>query len=82
MKIASVRALRLNMPEQVAVTPPRRQPWSVVAEVANPMSRYPKVKRHRSLWLPKWENVWCEVVAEDGTRGLGMTISIWSIGSV
>ena len=73
MKIAAVRALRLTMPERPASTPARRQPWAVDAEVANPMSRYPKVKAHRSLWLPAWENVWCEVVAEDGTRGLGMT---------
>jgi L-rhamnonate dehydratase len=37
------------------------------------MSRYPKVKRHRGLWSPKWESVWCKVTAEDGTWGLGMT---------
>ncbi len=73
MKIASVRALRLTLPQRPATTPPRREPWSVAAEVANPMSRYPKVKAHRALWLPAWENVWCEVTAEDGTRGLGMT---------
>jgi len=73
MKIAAVRAMRLNLPERAATTPPRREPWAVGAEVANPMSRYPKVKAHRSLWLPKWENVWCEVVAEDGTKGWGMT---------
>lgn len=79
MKIAAIRALRLTLPHPLsrvpgpAPTPPRRDPWSVAAEVANPMSRYPRVKAHRSLWLPAWENVWCEVVAEDGTRGLGMT---------
>lgn len=73
MKIAAVRALRLNLPERPATTPARREPWSVGAEVANPMSRYPQVKAHRSLWLPTWENVWCEVVAEDGTKGWGMT---------
>jgi L-rhamnonate dehydratase len=73
MKITAVRALRLTMPERPAITPPRREPWAAQAEVANPMSRYPKVKAHRSLWLPTWENVWCEVVAEDGTIGRGMT---------
>ncbi len=35
------------------------------------MSRYPKVKRHRNLWLPKWESAWCQVTAEDGSFGLG-----------
>ncbi len=37
------------------------------------MSRYPQVKAHRSLWLPKWENVWCKVTLEDGTWGIGQT---------
>ncbi len=73
MKIKSVEALRLTVPQQAAITPPRRQGWHIDAEVANPMSRYPKVKAHRSKWLPKWENVWCKVTAEDGTFGLGMT---------
>jgi len=73
MKIRSVEALRLTVPPQAAVTPPRREGWHVAAEVANPMSRYPKVKAHRSKWLPKWENVWCKVTAVDGTFGLGMT---------
>lgn len=42
--------------------------------MANPMSRYPKVKRHRSLWMArKWEEVWCQVTLEDGTWGLGNT---------
>jgi L-rhamnonate dehydratase len=35
------------------------------------MSRYAKVKRHRSLWLPKWGGAWVKVTAEDGTWGLG-----------
>jgi len=73
MKIRSVEALRLTVPPREMVTPPRRQGWHVEAEVANPMSRYPRVKAHRSRWLPKWENVWCRVTAEDGTSGLGMT---------
>jgi L-rhamnonate dehydratase len=35
------------------------------------MSRYPKVKRHRSLWTPAWEGAYVRVTAEDGTWGLG-----------
>jgi L-rhamnonate dehydratase len=35
------------------------------------MSRYPKVKRHRSMWLPNWEGAWLKVTAEDGTWGVG-----------
>ena len=73
MKIAEIRAMRLTLPPRATTTAPRRPSWAEDAEVANPMSRYPRVKRHRSLWLPPWENVWCKVTAEDGSWGLGMT---------
>jgi len=74
MKIVDIRAMRLRRPSQPAKTEPRRPSWSVTAEVANPMSWYPRVKAHRSLWLPqKWEQVWCKVTLEDGTWGLGST---------
>lgn len=73
MKISKIEAMRLNLPRQEYKTPQRRDPWSKHAEVANPMSRYPKVKAHRSMWLPRWENVWCKVTLEDGTWGIGET---------
>ncbi|RIK43132.1 MAG: L-rhamnonate dehydratase, partial [Chloroflexi bacterium] len=65
--------MRLTAPPHEFKTKPRHPSWAEDAEVANPMSRYPKVKRHRKLWTPAWENVWCKVTAEDGTWGLGMT---------
>lgn len=73
MKITEIRAMRLNAPPRETKTPPRRAGWAQDAEVANPMSRYAKVKRHRRLWVPNWEAVWCKVTAEDGTWGLGST---------
>ncbi len=76
MKIAQIQAMRLDVPPEArkpGVTPPRRPSWAAEAEVANPMSRYPKVKRHRSLWMPRWGEVWCKVTAEDGTWGAGST---------
>ncbi len=73
MKITEIRAMRLTVPPQEIKAPPRRRSWAEDAEVANPMSRYPKLKSHRSLWLPKWEGVWCKVTVEDGTMGLGYT---------
>jgi len=73
MKIREVQAVRVNLPPRAPGSPPRRAGWAGEAEVANPMSRYPEVRRHRSLWLPKWESVFCRVTAEDGTWGLGMT---------
>lgn len=73
MRIKSVQAVRVNLPRREPATPPRRAGWAETAEVANPMNRFPKVKAHRSLWLPKWEPVFCKVTAEDGTWGLGLT---------
>jgi L-rhamnonate dehydratase len=75
MKITEIRAMRLNTPPRETRTPARRAAWAQEAEVANPMSRYPKVKPHRRLWMPKWEGVWCKVTAEDGTWGLGATVN-------
>lgn len=71
MKITDVDAVRVTLPLPEAQTPARRASWAAEAEVANPMSRYAKVKRHRALWLPQWEGAWVRVVAEDGTWGLG-----------
>src|ERR687890_642159 len=74
MKITDIRAVRLNLPARATKTQPRRPSWAQEAEVANPMSRFPKVKRHRGLWTPKtWEEVYCKVTLEDGTWGLGST---------
>jgi L-rhamnonate dehydratase len=73
MKIINIQAVRLNIPRPEPKTKPRRESWGATAEVANPMSRFPKVKRHRSLWTPAWESVWCQVTLEDGTWGLGST---------
>ena len=74
MKITEVKAVRVKFPERQGGTQPRRDSWGQTDEVANPMSRYPHVKQHRSLWLPKmWEQVWCKVTLEDGTWGLGLT---------
>ncbi|MDE0312347.1 MAG: hypothetical protein OXI52_08790, partial [Caldilineaceae bacterium] len=74
MKITDIRAVKVNFPAPEKRTEPRRKGWAETAEVANPMSWYPKVKRHRSLWTPsRWGPVWCKVTLEDGTCGLGLT---------
>lgn len=73
MKIKTIRAVQVDLPPERPKTRGRRDPWSAVAEVANPMSRFPEFKRHRSLWMPKWGPVWVQAVAEDGTWGLGRT---------
>lgn len=74
MKIISIEAMRVNQPAPPPQPEGSRPSWAEHAEVANPMSRYPHVKRRRAMWLPKdWEPVWCKVTAEDGSWGLGLT---------
>ena len=73
MKITKIEAMRLTTPPHETKTPQRRASWWENDEVANPMSRYPHVKRMRPLWFPKWENVWCKITLEDGTIGYGST---------
>ena len=66
--------MRLKVPPRKVNTTPRREAWRASSEIANPMAWYPKVKAHRSLWLPQeWDDVWCKVTLEDGTWGLGST---------
>ncbi len=73
MRIKEIRCVKLRLPAKVK--PEQSRPaWHETAEVANPVSRYPRYKRHRSSWLPDvWGPVWVQVVAEDGTYGLGQT---------
>ena len=73
MNIKSIKVMQLNQPAPSTGTSKSRRPaWSARAEVANPMSKFPDYKRHRSLWLPPWGNVWVKATAEDDTYGLGM----------
>jgi len=71
VRIAKVEVLRLERREHSPRSVARRRAWSADAEVANPMSRFPEYKRHRSLWQPRWPGVWVRITADDGTFGLG-----------
>ncbi|MEE2658808.1 MAG: enolase C-terminal domain-like protein [Candidatus Latescibacterota bacterium] len=51
---------------------PRRQAWGHTDEVANPMSKFPRFKPHRSLYGQKrWPSFGVKVTAEDGNWGIG-----------
>ena len=73
MKIRSVHTVKINRPAgPPATTPARRPSWAASDEVANPMSKFPRFKRHRSLYSPRqWPGFGVKVTAEDGTWGLG-----------
>ncbi|MBT4498675.1 MAG: L-rhamnonate dehydratase, partial [Gemmatimonadetes bacterium] len=73
MKIKSVEIVRVNQPPgPTPKSEPTRQSWGATDEVANPMSKFPRFKRHRSLYGAKqWPGFGVKVTAEDGTWGLG-----------
>ena len=77
MKIRSVEAFLIKSDMVGALyrdggTPGRRPPWTKDAEVAGPMSGYPRFKRLRSSW--RYDGaVGCVVTTEDGTTGFGVT---------
>src|SRR6266542_3892126 len=75
MTIQNIEVLRLKAPARPAAVESlaRRAAWALEAEVANPVSKFPRFKRHRSLWMPRWEGVWVRVTAADGQFGLGST---------
>ncbi len=81
MKIKSIRAFAITNPTQGGAYSVRheneallrRPPWTKDAEVANPMSRYPRYKALRSSWMGQMPAVGCLVTADDGSWGFGTT---------
>ena len=75
MQIVDVKAFLIasDLTGGAIVTSPRRPSWTASAEVAGPMSKFPRYKRQRSLWRPAMPSVGCIVTANDGTWGFGAT---------
>ena len=69
MKIKSIEAFPIRA--RAVAAPDNIKSWAADAEVAGPMSRYPRFKPHRKLWRPTWPDLGCLVTAEDGTLGPG-----------
>lgn len=79
-RIASIEAfaieemtVRSGWTEGADNAPAVRAPWQVAAEVANPMSRYPRYKAHRASWRGGFSAVGVLVTADDGSWGFGTT---------
>jgi L-rhamnonate dehydratase len=70
MKIKSIEAFPIRA--RTVTAPDNVRSWAVDAEVAGPMSRYPRFKPHRKLWRATWPDLGCLVTAEDGTWGFGI----------
>ena len=73
MKIKSVRAVSVNIPRTPPKTPARRPNWNTHARRALPINKYPEFPRMHGA-MPganTREEIWVQVVAEDGTYGLG-----------
>lgn len=80
MKITSIKAVAIRNPISGGQYEPRpgetgirRPPWTASAEVANPMSRYPKYKALRSSWSAPFPAVGVLATADDGSWGFGVT---------
>jgi len=75
VKIREIRAFPLRATGQPygvkTATTPRRKPWVADAEVANPMSRFPRYKALRASWQGGLPGVGCLVIADDGSFGFG-----------
>lgn len=80
MKIKSIRAVSLELPDTRPAVPDqekeyataRRASWTASGPVANPLTRYPRYAAYRPSWMPTWDNFGCVVEAEDGTWGFAL----------
>ena len=73
MKIKEIRAIPIDITPR-PTTEPRVPRLAEPDEFISPMSRYYGPGQQRSFWGPQWKRVACVATAEDGTRGIGLTI--------
>lgn len=69
--------MRIIAVQTIAVDEKRedRPAWVAAAQVANPMSIYPRYKERRSSWTPAWgSDVLVRLVTDEGHVGLGSPI--------
>jgi L-rhamnonate dehydratase len=72
MKISEVKVFVTGpRKSETKEVPTYRHSWLVETEIANPMSIHEEYRPKRSLWLPSWGRVIVQVIADDGTYGLG-----------
>ena len=75
MKIKEIRAVTLNIPKTPPKSKSRRANWNNSSPRALPINKYPEfsTKHGQMPGANSSEEVWVQVIAEDGTWGLGET---------
>ena len=75
MKIKQVRAVNLNIPKKPPSSKPRRPNWNHTSPRALPINKYPEFSTSHGKMPGANTSVstWVQVIAEDGTWGLGET---------
>ena len=75
MKIKEIRSVTLNIPKTPPKSKSRRQNWNNSSPRALPINKYPEfsTKHGQMPGANSSEEVWVQVIAEDGTWGLGET---------
>ena len=73
MKIKSVRSVTLDIPKKPPTSKSRRPNWNNTSPRALPINKYPEFETvHGKMpGANTSESTWVQVIAEDGTWGLG-----------
>ena len=75
MKIKSIEAVDVSIPQQKPTTSARRSSWRLSSPIGLPMNKYPEFPPDVPSKSPGigGRGVWVKITAEDGTWGLGRT---------
>jgi len=75
MKIKEIRAVNVNIPSTPPISKSRRPNWNNTSPRALPINKYPEFPTTIGTMpgAATFDKLWVQVVAEDGTWGLGQT---------
>ena len=81
MKIKKIQVVTINTPVSKRKTKPLRKGWSEQGPRARPINKYPEFSKINGFTPSNFfhQNQWVQIIAEDGTWGLGKTSSNQSI---
>ena len=81
MKIKKIQVVKINVPVSKPKTKSLRKGWSEQSPRARPINKYPEFSKINGFTPNNFfhQNQWVQIIAEDGTWGLGKTSSNQSI---